>query len=88
MTSKSGRKRLPVLTYLILIFGASVMALAGLVATTTLASFKSERHRVTAALRSGADLAATSHSDGQRQTADFPVPIAGQPAAWLSDQTA
>ncbi|HET9772393.1 MAG TPA: sensor domain-containing diguanylate cyclase, partial [Acidimicrobiia bacterium] len=85
MANTSGRKRLPVLTYLVLIFGTSVLALGGLVATTTLASFKSERHRVTASLRSGADLAATTHADGQRQTADFLMPIAAQPAVQALD---
>ena len=57
MARLAGRKSLPVLTYLVLIFGTSVVALGGLVATTTVASFKSERNRVVSTLRSGAELA-------------------------------
>jgi diguanylate cyclase (GGDEF)-like protein len=85
MANHSGRKRLPVLTYLVLIFGTSVLALGGLVATTTVASFNSERHRVATALRSGAELAATTHAESQRQTAEFMLPIATQPAVQALD---
>jgi diguanylate cyclase (GGDEF)-like protein len=80
-----GRKRLPVLTYLVLIFGASVVALGGLVATTTIASFGSERHRVAASVRSGAELAASTLAESQRQTQDFMTPIATQPAVQALD---
>ena len=79
------RKKLPVLTYLILIFGASVVALGGLVATTTMASFGSERNRVVSTLRSGAELAAATLSDEEDQTLAFLGPMAAQPAARALD---
>jgi diguanylate cyclase (GGDEF)-like protein len=81
----SGRTSLPVLTYLVLIFGASVLALGALMATTTVASFKSERGRVEAMLRSGAELAAATLSDEQDQTAAFLGPMAAQPAVRALD---
>jgi diguanylate cyclase (GGDEF)-like protein len=79
------RKSLPVLTYLVLIFGASVLALGGLVATTTVASFNSERRRVVTSLRAGAELAVATLSDEQDQTAAFLGPIAAQPAVRALD---
>jgi len=85
MARFSGRKSLPVLTYLVLIFGASVLALGGLVTTTTVASFNSERGRVAATLRSGAELAAATLSDEQDQTTAFLGPMAAQPAVRALD---
>jgi diguanylate cyclase (GGDEF)-like protein len=79
------RKNLPVLTYLVLIFGASVVALGGLVTTTTVASFNSERKRVVSTLRSGAELAAATLSDEEDQTMAFLGPMAAQPAARALD---
>jgi diguanylate cyclase (GGDEF)-like protein len=85
MARFSGHKSLPVLTYLVLIFGASVLALGGLVATTSVASFNSERRRVAATLRSGAELAAATLSDEQDQTTAFLGPMAAQPAVRALD---
>ncbi|HEU5449001.1 MAG TPA: EAL domain-containing protein [Acidimicrobiia bacterium] len=85
MAHLTGRKSLPVLTYLVLIFGASVLALGGLVATTTVASFSSERNRVVSTLRSGAELAAATLSDEEDQTMAFLGPMASQPAARALD---
>ena len=76
---------MPVLTYLILIFGASVLALGGLVATTTMASFNSERNRVVSSLRSGAELAAGRIADSERQTLDYMAPLVEQPSVQALD---
>jgi len=60
MTRIAGRKSLPVLTYLVLIFGASVVALGALVTTTTMASFNRERNRVVGSLRTGSSTSLSS----------------------------
>jgi diguanylate cyclase (GGDEF)-like protein len=85
MARLTGRRSLPVLTYLVLIFGASVVALGGLITTTTVASFASERKRVVSTLRSGAELAAATLSDEEEQTMAFLGPMAAQPAARALD---
>jgi diguanylate cyclase (GGDEF)-like protein len=79
------QKKLPVVTYLVLIFGASVVALGGLVGTTTVASFGTERNRVVTTLRSGAELAAATLSDEEDQTMAFLGPMAAQPAVRALD---
>jgi diguanylate cyclase (GGDEF)-like protein len=80
MATFTVRKSLPVLTYLVLIFSASVIALGGLVATTTAASFNSERNRVVTSLRTGAELAAGRMAESERQTLDYMGPLVNQPA--------
>jgi len=85
MADRTRRKRLPVLTHLVMIFGASVVALGGLVATTSVANFNSERNRVVTSLRSGAELSAATLTAQQDQTKDFLGPIASQPAVRALD---
>jgi diguanylate cyclase (GGDEF)-like protein len=85
MARLRGRKSLPVLTYLVLIFGTSVVALGGLVATTTMANFNSERNRVITTLKTGAELSAATLTAQQDQTRDFLGPIASQPAVRALD---
>ena len=85
MADLTRRKRLPVLTHLVLIFGASVVALGGLVATTSIATFNSERNRVVTTLRTGAELSAATLTAQQDQTKDFLGPIASQPAVRALD---
>jgi diguanylate cyclase (GGDEF)-like protein len=83
--ARRSKKSLPVLTYLVLIFGASVLALGALMTTSTVASFKSERHRVVTSLRTGAELAAATLSDEADQTMAFLGPLASQPGVRALD---
>src|SRR5437764_7460065 len=80
--SRSGgtRSGLPVLTYLALSFGLSVAALIGLLTSTTVASFHNERHRVAVSLKAAAQVTADNVAAQQRQTLDYIVPLAAQPA--------
>jgi len=79
-TPRRTRSGLPVLTYLVLSFGLSVAALIGLVASTTVASFHAERHRMALSLKAAAQVAADKVAVQQRQTLDFMTPLAAQPA--------
>jgi diguanylate cyclase (GGDEF)-like protein len=82
---KRTRSGLPVLTYLALSFGLSVAALVGLVASTTMASFRSERHRVAVSLGAAAQVATDKVAEQQRQTMEYMVPLASQPAVAALD---
>ena len=84
-TPRRPRSGLPVLTYLALSFGLSVAALVGLVASTTVASFHSERHRVAVSLRAAAQVGADKMADQERQTLAYIVPMASQPAVAALD---
>jgi diguanylate cyclase (GGDEF)-like protein len=82
---RRSRSGLPVLTYLTLAFGISMAALAGLVITTTVASFHSERHRVALSLRAAAQVALDKSAEQDRQTLGYVVPLATQPAVQALD---
>jgi diguanylate cyclase (GGDEF)-like protein len=82
---RRNRSGLPVLTYLSLSFGLSVAALLGLMVSTTMASFRSERHRVALSLRAAAQMAADKAAESQRQTLEYVVPLASQPALTALD---
>jgi|GEM_PF-5722734 len=84
-TPRRSRSGLPVLTYLLLSFGLSVAALVGLVASTTIASFNAERHRIAASLRAAAQVAADKVAEGDRQTLGVMVPLASQPGVAALD---
>jgi diguanylate cyclase (GGDEF)-like protein len=86
--SRRHRSGLPVLTYLSLSFGLSVAVLLGLVASTTMASFRSERHRVALSLRAAAQVAADKAAESERQTLELVVPMAAQPALAALDPSA
>ena len=84
-TSRRARSGLPVLTYLSLSFGLSVAALVGLVASTTIASFHAERHRVAASLRAAVQVSADKVAEQNRQTLEYMAPLAAQPAVAALD---
>ncbi|HVW32036.1 MAG TPA: EAL domain-containing protein [Acidimicrobiia bacterium] len=82
-----GRSGLPVLTYLVLAFGSSVAALLALVASTSMASFRTEHHRVAISLRAAAQVADDRLADSRGQTLGYLASMAAQPSVTALDPT-